>query len=295
MPVDLSAAAAFVVTHARLLDRHRFDVLFEGADPAGLLAAAEAYRNADGGYGWGLEPDLRTRGSQPLGALHAFEAFEDCAPVTTPRAAELCDWLASVSLDGGLPFVLPIADAAGCAPWFVGADTGTASLHGTTAVVGAAHRLARHDPAVAGHPWLARAIRYCLEEIAAIEQPQSAYELLFVLQLLDNLHDDVPEAAAHLARLASTLPPSGSLPVEGGIEGEMLRPLDFAPEPGRPLREHLSTTAVEADLDRLAGEQQADGGWKVDFRSSSPAGELEWRGRATIEALTVLQANGRLA
>ena len=42
-----------------------------------MLAAVEAYRNPDGGYGWGLEPDLRSRTSQPGGALHALEAFAD--------------------------------------------------------------------------------------------------------------------------------------------------------------------------------------------------------------------------
>jgi hypothetical protein len=108
MPIDLPAAAAFITTHARVLDRRRFAVRFEGADPDGALAALDAYRNADVGYGWALEPDLRGPESQPGAALHAFEVFEDVAPATSPRAMELCDWLASASLaDGGLPFVLP--------------------------------------------------------------------------------------------------------------------------------------------------------------------------------------------
>ena len=84
---------------------------FRGADPAAVLAALEAYRNTDGGYG-AIEPDLRAVESQPVGAMHAFEVFEDVAPGTTPRAAELCDWLGEVCLpDGGLPFALPVADA----------------------------------------------------------------------------------------------------------------------------------------------------------------------------------------
>lgn len=46
------------------------------APPDGALAALSAYRNPDGGYGWGLEADLRARESQPGAALHAFEVFE---------------------------------------------------------------------------------------------------------------------------------------------------------------------------------------------------------------------------
>jgi hypothetical protein len=123
MTVDLAAAADFLAGSARVLDRRRFDVRFGGSDADALLAAVDAYRNPDGGYGWGLEPDLRSRTSQPGGALHAFEAFADAAPTTTPRAVELCEWLAGATLpDGGLPFALPVPDPAACAPFWATAD-----------------------------------------------------------------------------------------------------------------------------------------------------------------------------
>ena len=51
---------------------------------------------------------------------------------------------------------------------------------------------------------------------------------------------------------------------------------------------------IEADLERLAGLQQDDGGWIVDFRSMSSAGSLEWRGYATVRAIDILQRNGML-
>jgi hypothetical protein len=85
--IDLSAAADFMSCHARLLDQRRFELLTSGdavVDPEALVAAVNGYRNPDGGYGWGLEPDLRSSGSQPGGALHAFEVFADIAPSTTP-------------------------------------------------------------------------------------------------------------------------------------------------------------------------------------------------------------------
>ncbi|MGH2988378.1 MAG: hypothetical protein ACRDMA_00730, partial [Solirubrobacterales bacterium] len=96
--VDLDAAFRFVAAHARVLDRRRLEVVLDDAAPDGALAALSAYRNPDGGYGWGLEPDLRATESQPAPPLHAFEVFEDIIPATTPRAAELCDWLESASL-----------------------------------------------------------------------------------------------------------------------------------------------------------------------------------------------------
>src|SRR5262245_19223458 len=108
MTIDIRAATEFMAGHARVLDRRRFEHLQGETDNgAGVLAALDGYRNPDGGYGWGLEPDLRSPGSQPAAALHAFETFEEVAPVTSPHAAVLCDWLDSVTLpDGGLPLAL---------------------------------------------------------------------------------------------------------------------------------------------------------------------------------------------
>jgi hypothetical protein len=128
MTVDLAAAADFLATSARVLDRRRFELLFGDGSAGAVAAAVDGYRNPDGGYGWGLEPDLRSSTSQPGGALHALEAMADLAPVTTPRAGELCDWLASVTLpDGGLPFALPVPDPAASAPFWVDAEQ-TSSL-----------------------------------------------------------------------------------------------------------------------------------------------------------------------
>jgi hypothetical protein len=292
MTNQLSAARRFMAGHARLLDRRRFELLFAGADPEHVLAALRAYRNPDGGYGHGLEPDLRARESQPAAALHAFEVFAEAAPVTAPEAVELCDWLDSIALpDGGLPFALPIEDASGCAPFWAHADPQVFSLQITAIVAANANRLAAHDPAVAAHPWLARATSRCLAAIDALEDAPEAYVLSFALRLLDAVHDREAAAPPLLARLAEYVPQDGRLRVVGGLPDETLWPLDVAPDPARPTRAILDDATIAADLDRLAREQREDGGWSVDFQSYSPAAALEWRGYATVRALSILRAN----
>ena len=293
--MNLDLAATFMATHARVLDRRRFDVMNGRADVSGAIAALDGYRNLDGGYGWGLEPDLRAPESQPGAALHAFEVFEEIAPATVPQAAELCDWLHSVSLgDGGLPFALPMSTTAGSGPWWGGADASASSLQMTAVVAAAAHRVAAQDPAVAGHPWLERATGYCLTAIDSIGRTPFAYVLAFSVRFLDAVHDRRPEAPALLDRLAGLIPADGKVPVRGGAEDEMLRPLDFAPYPDRPARRLLSPEAVSADLDRLVALQQDDGGWIVDYLKISPAGSLDWRGHATVRAIDILRQNGRM-
>ena len=267
------------------------------------LAAVDAYRNPDGGYGWGLEPDLRSRTSQPGGALHAIEAFADAAPATTPRAAELCDWLAAVALpDGGLPFALPVPDPAACAPFWAGADPG---------VVAADHRGRRRrrppggrsDPAVAAHPWLRGRRSSASPPSRELGPEPHAMVLAFAAQLLDAAAARPPRPRASRARCGAHVPADGLLHVAGGAEDEFMRPLDFAPLPGGPARRCSRPAVVDAELERLAAGQQADGGWTAI--AASPAGlapaartleDVAQHGApATVQqALVLLQrANGR--
>jgi len=292
--IDFQKASQFMRTHARLLDRRRFELLFDDGSAEAALPALFAYRNPDGGFGYGLEPDLRSATSQPGGALHAFEVLADVAPETSEMAVQLCDWADSVSFeDGSLPFAFAMEDGAGSAPFWANADESEPSLWMTSAVCGPANRVADHDPAVAEHPWLAKATDYCLTQTAALDERPFAIAFRFILQFLDASHDRSPVSAEQLARLGTKLPQSGTLPVPGGSEGEELSPLELSPIPSRPLRALFSPEAIAADLDRIERGQQEDGGWKVDFASYSPQATLEWRGYMTVWALTVLRANGR--
>ena len=294
MSIDRSAAADFMATHARVLDRRRFELRSGDSDPSAALAALGGYRNPDGGYGWGLEPDLRSQESQPGAAHHAFEVFEDVAPATSTHAAALCDWLESVSLpDGGMPFALPLGTSAGSGPWWSAADPSVSSLQITTVATAAALRVAAHDRDVAAHPWLERATDYCLKAIDAIDEAPSAYVLAFSVGFLDAVHDSYAEASDLLGELGKHVPADGRVRVQGGAEDEMLHPLDIAPYPDRPARALFSPDVISADLERLAGLQQDDGGWIVDFPSSSPAGSLDWRGYATVRAIDILEQNAR--
>lgn len=289
MTVDLNAALDFMATHAKVLDRRRLDVLLNGADPAGMLAALDAYRNDDGGYGWGLEGDLRSTESQPGASGHAFETFAE-AGVATPHAAALCDWLDTIALpSGALPMAVAMGTHAGSGPWWAAADPAEPSLQITAFNLMDAHRVARFDDGVATHPWLARATAWALAEIDALDEPPFAYVLWFCLKLVDALGD-----TARLERLGRWIPADGRLPVVGGAADEAVRPIELAPDPGSPARALVPADVIAADLDALASEQQDDGGWTVDFDSRSPAGSLEWRGYATVGALAVLRRNGRL-
>lgn len=291
MDMDLNAAVSFVATHARTLEWRRLHHLLGEASPADVLAALDAYRNPDGGYGWALEPDLRSVTSQPVAAMHALEVLAEIRDTESQRVPQLFDWLADHTLaDGGIPFTLPYSDTAGSAAHWIGADATVSSLQMTSQLAAQAHRLARHRAEIAAHPWLATATSYCLNAIEQLVDEPPAHELMFVMHFLDAVVPRVPEARPLLDRVARFVRVDGPTPVAGGAEDEVLYPLDFTPYPDTPSRAMFDKEAVATDLNRLAGQQQSDGGWAITFATSSPAAALEWRGYATVQAVAVLRS-----
>jgi hypothetical protein len=295
MDVDVQAAVSFLAGSGRVLDRRRLGLLLDTGGPREVLAALDGYANPDGGYGWGLEPDLRCAESQPACAMHALEVLVEAADPSSSRLPAVLGWLQRQTLpDGGLPFALPMRDPTACAPFWVSADTTTSSLQVTAQVAAQAHRLCKSWPGVLDHPWVRVATGYCIEAIRRVEEAPHAYELMFALRFVDAISGALPEAPELLERLGRFVPDDGRLAVAGGSPGEALRPLDVSPDPDGASRRLLRGDVVEADLARLAGEQQPDGGWEVGFASYSPAAAVEWRGYATVGALTVLRDNGAL-
>jgi hypothetical protein len=284
--IDVPAARAFVTTHGRILDRRRLAVVLDGTPRDGLLAALDAYRNDDGGYGWGLEPDLRSPESQPVAAMQALELLAEVGP--TSQGPALCDWLVAHSRpDGGLALARPITDPTGCSPVWLDPDAETSTIQMTAQVAANAHLAARRDVGIRNHPWLPRATGWCLDAIGQVTAP-SAHELLFAVRFLDAAAPVTPTAGALLEHLAQFIPADGVIAVQGGAEGEAIRPLDLAPRADGPARQLFAADVLVADRRRLAAGQQADGGWTVDFESASEAGALEWRAYATINALKIL-------
>ncbi|MCP2263759.1 hypothetical protein ACFQHV_03655 [Promicromonospora thailandica] len=285
--IDLAAARRFLYDDARLLERHRVAVLFDGAPAAPVLDALRPYRNDDGGWGHALEPDLRGPDSQVSGALSALEVLAELGPGTGPEvqalARETADWLSSVSLpDGRVPHVLPTAAGYPAAPWMVPNDGGMLTF-------GIAAHLWELG---VEHPWLDAATAWCWRQLDG-EAMVGGYTVHFAVAFLDA----VPEpdrAAAAVERLRPALRADGTIPVDGGQDGEVLRPLTISPRPGTPSRALYTTAQIAVELDRLEHEQLDDGGWEFDFLHWSPGQTVDWRGIVTLGALAALRRHGRL-
>ena len=286
---DLDAAAQFVHSHGRLLERRRFQHLFGGQPDAGaVLRAVEAYKNADGGFGL-MEPDLRTPASQPSAVLYAFEVLEEIPGVAPKRLTDdALDWLTATATndDGGIPFVLPSAKGYAHAPWWAPTENPPSSLLMTAGVASVAHRLGLD------HPWLGPASAYVWNALAGLKL-SDAYAFRYTVHFLDAVPDRA-RADAEIDVLADRMPADGVLRVEGGIEGETLGALEVAPRPDHAGRRLFPDALVDEELDRLAAAQLADGGWDFGWAAWNPAVAWEWRGMVTLAALNTLKAYNKL-
>jgi len=153
MPIDRAAAEQFIWSTARLIDRLRYAMLFGDGSAEPVVEALRGYRNPDGGFGHGLEPDLRCPGSQPAPTLYALEILNEAGAADDELARGARGWIASISApDGGVPSVLPGFEDYPHAPWF-------APGPGSVLTFGLAAAL--HAGGAADDEWLARATDWC--------------------------------------------------------------------------------------------------------------------------------------
>ena len=282
MPVDQVAAESFIWRAARLLDRHRYTLLFADGSAEPVLEALRGYRNADGGFGHALEPDLRCPSSQPAPTLHALGVLNEAGAAGSELARDARAWIVSIAEeDGGIPFVLAGFEGYPHAPWW-SPQPGSFLTFDLVAVF--------HAGGISDDEWLNRATDWCWRSIETAEQP-GGYWLKNACRFLDTVPDEQRARAA----IASLAPHVDLSALAGeGADGEGLRALDISPHPGSRSRELISEPLIEAHLDVVESGQQEDGGWLFDFLAWSPAQTADWRGVVTIDALTCLRDHGRL-
>jgi hypothetical protein len=284
---DLDAAGAFMTAQARVLDRRLFARLFSGGAAGPVRDAVAAYRNSDGGFGYGLEPDIRTAASQPAAAEMALRLMDVAGAWDEDLVRGAIDWLATVApAAGGAAFVLPTVATGPHAPWWLPEDGRPASLIQTGQISGLLH--ARGF----AHPWLDGATEVMWSGIEKLAEP-GGYEMFGVLAFLQQVPDRA-RAAEAFERVGPLLFERGLVALDPGAAGETHSPLDFAPLPGSIARALFDEATITAHLDHLAGAQRDDGGWAFNWPSWSPAAEADWRGYLTVEALRILRANGRV-
>jgi len=283
----LAAARAFLDREGRLVERRLAAALLDGADPHGVLDAVRAYRNADGGFGHGLEPDKRCPASLPIDVECAVEILWVAGAAGVDDLVRgACDWLDSVAApDGAVPLSFPVMEryprAEHWSDW-----TYTPALNPTAGLAGRLHRMG------VTHPWLARATEWTWARLDA-GFDEDAHALAEVLLFLAHVpdRDRADATAAHIRDWLATAQWYRADPADPGYG---LTPLHLAPTPESPWRRLFDDATIEGHLDRLLRDQKPDGGWAITWDPPGIAATLEWRGIETLRALRILRAYRRI-
>ncbi|MCX4684476.1 hypothetical protein OG401_09130 [Kitasatospora purpeofusca] len=310
----LDAAARYLWTSGRVLEQRRFAHLFgvEGGpaggvtgvpagvptgDPAGVLAALDAHRTADGGYAYGLEPDVRGPAAQPIAVPAALLVLEEAGALDHARARAVCDWLAGVAApDGGVPVVLPSLRPYPHPPFVPVPEEGEPPVGALLSTGQTVAPLLRRGIV---HPWLTAATAFCRTAVENLRETHP-YEAGAAIRFLDAAPDTAwarREAArlgalVHEQRIVLLDParPEEARVSPGYAPGEHHLPHDYARRPDSLARRWFTTAELARGLDHLAAEQQSDGGWPIHWVRWSASTESEARPGVTLQALLTLRA-----
>jgi hypothetical protein len=283
----LERASEFIWTHARLLERRVFAHRFLGGASGSVVQALRAYQNEDGGFGQALEPDLRAPHSHPIHVEFALRTLYEVGARDTSIGGAACEYLAAVAdARGSVPPSLPSARDYPCAnhwnaPWAI-----EPSLNPTVGIAGLLHWLG------VGHPWLDRATDYCWEALS--EAPvKDAHTLLGAVTFLEHTPDR-GRAEGFFRKVADKIFEADWFNLDLPVQSYGLTPLHFAPSPQAYCRPLFSDEVIDAHLEDLRARQEEDGGWPILWDPPGPAAQSEWRGRWTLDAVSVLDAYDRL-
>lgn len=286
-------ARNFILTNARMIERRLFQYHFENDGPEGVFHAVYAYRNADGGFGHGMEPDTASPESQPLFSIMALETLDEVGFLTKDIILDdFMPYFERITTDkGGIPWMFrPVGDYP-CEDHFKTVKE-WAALSTTASLMGI---LEKYNIKI---PWMHYAEQFVWEEIERIKE-KHVFCHLCVPRRLQFLQYSKSKNRADKAldELRKWILADGVLCRDKSDEGWGLygkpHSLCYAPSPGSVLYPLFSKEMIDSDLDEIISRQKMDGRWDTWYGLSEGM-KLEWAGIQTLWTLKTLKNYDRI-
>ena len=295
-------AVSFVKEQGRDLDRALFAYHFEDGAAEEVLNALAAYQNDDGGFGHGLEPDLRTPASSVIATTVAFQNFRSMGvPADHPMVRQGIAYLLETYDESRMvwPIIPPEVEDAPHAPWwdYASSDAGFGGflVNPRVEIVGYLHD---YSAAVPPEP-LKTLTAAVIEHLDSLPDEMEMHDIFCLVSLAgttslpnsyrDRIWSKLAKAAEHgVAREPEQL------------TGYVLKPLNLVSSPDSPLAAGLADE-VAMNLDFEIEQQGEDGAWSPNFSWGDQHPEAweiakrEWQARITLKNLRVLRDFGRIA
>jgi hypothetical protein len=277
MTVSLEKVRGFVYGNGALWERALFGSLFETRPLEQLHACLLAYKNPDGGFGHGLEHDLKCPDSNPLGLEFLLSVNRDTGVPVTKVLEGTPEWvLRNRAADGSLLNPASLRDyplASWWAEW--GGQRAPDSITGNLLRLG----LCPPPLAESTKSWVLENLT--LEKVKANEWLFMAYHAFDYFMNVE----DFPDLGTYREAMVQNIVACA----ENAPEGQYGTVSMFAPTPKSPLAQRLPKALLKRALDYLMDTQREDGSWKDEHDLP------QWFPYTTIRNLLTLKRYGRLS
>lgn len=286
-------ARDFILTNARMIERRMFEFYFANGSKDGVFHAVYAYRNPDGGFGHGMEPDTASPESQALFSIMALEILDEVGYLNKEIIlTDFMPYFESITTDkGGIPWMYRPKSTYPCQEHFKSVKE-WAALSTTAPLLGI---LEKYNIDI---PWMKNAERFVWTEFERIQDKHIFCHLCVPRWLVFLEHTRSQEKAQEkIADLKKWISNNGVICEDKADDGWGLygkpHSLIYAPSPDSMLSSIFSKTIIEADMEELIKRQKDDGRWDTWYGISEGT-KLEWAGMQTLWSLRVLQNYGRI-
>lgn len=294
----MTRACDFILEFGTNLQRERLLYHFPietgaaAASNKNVLAALAHYQNEDGGFGHGLEQDLRTKKSTVIATTVALQILESVAGQASPMADDAIQYLLTHFHNDNWQPIHADANDAPHAPWWrYEAPTGQGFSANPTAEV---LRYLLNRKAMATE--LPRLLAQAVEHIKTT--PLEMHEFLCFIRLYEcaaltkqDRMGLLPYLLSNGYRLVNVEPRDW--------EEYCLTPLDVVTHPGSVFAEFFADT-IDANFEFLIEQQHADGcwcpnwSWAGEFPATWKRAKTEIKAELTLRNLQQFAAFNRL-
>ncbi len=283
----------FILTNARMIERRLFHHEFENDSKEGVFHAVYAYRNSDGGFGHGMEPDTASPESQPLFSIMALETLDEIDYLTKEIIQnDFMPYFQSVTTEkGGIPWMFKPKSDYPCEGHFKKVKE-WAALSTTSALLG---MLEKYQIDI---PWMKSAEEFVWSEFERI-QDKHIFCYLCVPRWLRFLKytKNKEKAKVRLDNMKHWIINNDVLFQDSSDDGWGLygkpHSLNYTPSPEMNSSSIFSEETINLDLNNLINKQKDDGRWDTWYGISDGT-KMEWDGIQTLYTLRILKNYNRI-
>lgn len=285
-------AVQFIKETARPLEKAWYAYEFEGGSAEDVTRELAVYQNADGGFGNGLEPDIRVAASSALVTTVALQQLSRLkagsgSPLVSGAIRYLINTYNTIQ-QAGWDIVPPEVETAPRAPWWnynAGFSWGNPALE----IAGYFHEYSDMVSAELLDQLTQHAVTYINETSSRKDFHELLCCLRFAELAPESVLREIKPALDEMVNNCVTTDP-------GKWNGYCLTPIQVAESPNSIYYGQMSES-VMLYLGHMLSNQQEDGAWSPpwswgQFEDVWPQAEREWKGVLTLEALRRLKAYG---